>query len=137
MLCIVWLPLYSLSFINIRHIHCHPQDPNMLPPPPLQRKSKPIFVNFYGAQESIPPGWESIPGLHKRFTKAGSALNSRRLSHNFCNLLRQLAFPLASTFLYEYTIRTQQMCHSMILGGKGRVIRFFQSHSKLLTTKCH
>jgi hypothetical protein len=29
---------------------------------------EPVFVNGEGAQESIPPGWESIPGLPKRFT---------------------------------------------------------------------
>ncbi len=29
-------------------------------------------VDVYGAQESIPPGWESIPGLLKRFTNTGS-----------------------------------------------------------------
>ncbi len=33
----------------------------------------PVFVNVYGNQESIPPGWESIPGLLKRFTNAASA----------------------------------------------------------------
>jgi hypothetical protein len=32
----------------------------------------PVFVNVYGAQELIPPGWELIPGLHKRFTNTGS-----------------------------------------------------------------
>ena len=28
----------------------------------------PVLVDVNGAQESIPPGWESIPGLLKRFT---------------------------------------------------------------------
>ncbi len=27
------------------------------------------FVNVKGVQESIPPGWESIPGLLKRFKR--------------------------------------------------------------------
>jgi hypothetical protein len=41
-----------------------------------------VFVNVFGAQESIPPtyvacrtappGWESIPGLLKMFTNTGS-----------------------------------------------------------------
>ncbi len=30
------------------------------------------LVNVSGVQESIPPGWESIPGLLKRFTNSGS-----------------------------------------------------------------
>jgi hypothetical protein len=34
--------------------------------------AEPVFVNVYGAPESIPPGWESIPGLLKRFTNTGS-----------------------------------------------------------------
>ncbi len=41
------------------------------------KASQARFVNVYGAQEtilmkSIPPGWESIPGLLKRFTNSGS-----------------------------------------------------------------
>jgi hypothetical protein len=28
--------------------------------------TEPVFVNVYGAQESITPGWESIPELLKR-----------------------------------------------------------------------
>jgi hypothetical protein len=36
------------------------------------RRSEPVFVNVYGAQESIPPGCESIPGLLRRFTKTVS-----------------------------------------------------------------
>ncbi len=51
------------------------------PPPPLARNSEhgpvvqrdePVFVNVYGAQESILPGWESIPGFLKRFANTGS-----------------------------------------------------------------
>jgi hypothetical protein len=34
--------------------------------------AEPVIVNIYGAPESIPPGWESIPGLPNRFTKTGS-----------------------------------------------------------------
>jgi hypothetical protein len=34
---------------------------------------KPVFVSIYGAQESIPPGWESIPGLLKKPANKGSA----------------------------------------------------------------
>jgi hypothetical protein len=30
-----------------------------------------VFVNVYRAQESIAPGWESIPGLLKRPTNTG------------------------------------------------------------------
>ncbi len=33
---------------------------------------EPELVNVSGAQESIPPGWESIPRLLKRFTNSGS-----------------------------------------------------------------
>jgi hypothetical protein len=36
-----------------------------------KEKAEPIFVNVSGAQESIPPGWESIPGLLKRLTNSG------------------------------------------------------------------
>ena len=31
-----------------------------------------VFVNVYGAQKSILPGWESIPRLLKRFANTGS-----------------------------------------------------------------
>ncbi len=31
-----------------------------------------VFLNFKGAKESIPPGWESIPRILKRFTNSGS-----------------------------------------------------------------
>ncbi len=40
----------------------------------IPRLSERVFVNVYGAQESIPPG---IPGLLKRFTDTGSASISR------------------------------------------------------------
>jgi hypothetical protein len=33
--------------------------------------TEPVFENVNRAQESIPPSWESIPGLLKRFTKYG------------------------------------------------------------------
>jgi hypothetical protein len=36
------------------------------------QKPEPLFVDFYGAQESIPPDWESTPGLLKIFTNTGS-----------------------------------------------------------------
>ncbi len=39
-------------------------------------RSEPVFVNVYVAQESISPGWESIPGLLKRSTNTGSAVTS-------------------------------------------------------------
>jgi hypothetical protein len=35
-------------------------------------KLEPLFVDVYEAQESIPPGWESTPGLLKKFTNMGS-----------------------------------------------------------------
>ncbi len=38
----------------------------------VDKRSEPEFVNVYGAQESIPPGWKSIFGLLKRFTNMGS-----------------------------------------------------------------
>ncbi len=48
----------------------------------IQERSEPVFVNVYGAQESIPPAyvawragpicWESIPGLLKRLTNTGA-----------------------------------------------------------------
>ncbi len=37
------------------------------------RNPEPVFVNAHAAQESIPPGWESIPGLLEKFTNTGSA----------------------------------------------------------------
>jgi hypothetical protein len=36
--------------------------------------AEPIFVNVYGDQESIPTGWESVPGLLKKFTNTGSEI---------------------------------------------------------------
>jgi hypothetical protein len=36
------------------------------------KKPEPLFLNVYGAQESIPPGWESTPGLLQKFTNTGS-----------------------------------------------------------------
>ncbi len=35
-------------------------------------RSEPVFVNVNEAQKSIPPGWELITGLLKRFTNTGS-----------------------------------------------------------------
>ncbi len=37
-----------------------------------KEKVEPVFVNVEWAQESIPPGWESIPGLHKKVYKFGT-----------------------------------------------------------------
>jgi hypothetical protein len=38
--------------------------------------TEPVFVNVYGAHPygTGPPGWESIPGLLKRFTNTGPGL---------------------------------------------------------------
>jgi hypothetical protein len=33
--------------------------------------TEPLFLNVYGAQESIPAGWLSIPGLLKKIYKYG------------------------------------------------------------------
>jgi hypothetical protein len=38
----------------------------------IRKRTEPVFVNVYGAQESIPPILESIPGLLERLTKTGS-----------------------------------------------------------------
>jgi len=42
-------------------------------------KADPVFVNVKKPrnrlQKSIPPDWESIPGLLKRFTNSGSDMN--------------------------------------------------------------
>jgi hypothetical protein len=35
------------------------------------KRTVPVFLNFEEAKESILPGWESIPGLLKRFTNSG------------------------------------------------------------------
>jgi hypothetical protein len=40
----------------------------------IPRLSEPVFVNVYGALESIPTGRESIHGLLKRFTNTGKTL---------------------------------------------------------------
>jgi hypothetical protein len=39
-----------------------------------QQKSnpKPEVCNVYVAMKSVPPAWESIPGLHNRFINTGS-----------------------------------------------------------------
>jgi hypothetical protein len=39
---------------------------------------EPVFGNVYGPQKSIPPGWESIPGLPKRSTNTGSHSSSQQ-----------------------------------------------------------
>ncbi len=39
--------------------------------PQTREYTEPLFVNAYGAQQSIPPGWESIPGLLKSSTNTG------------------------------------------------------------------
>ncbi len=38
--------------------------------------AEPVFVKVLGAQESILPGWELIPGLLNRFTNTVRALAS-------------------------------------------------------------
>jgi hypothetical protein len=35
-------------------------------------RTEPECVNVYGAKESTPPDWESVPGLLKRSTNSGS-----------------------------------------------------------------
>ncbi len=37
-------------------------------------RTEPVVVNVSGVQDSIPPGWESIPVLFNRFTNTGSGL---------------------------------------------------------------
>jgi hypothetical protein len=44
-----------------------------LRPARAARNPQPVFVNAYAAQETIPPGWESIPELLEKFTNTGSA----------------------------------------------------------------
>jgi hypothetical protein len=61
----------------------------------IPRLSERVFVNVYGAQESIPPGWDSIPGLLKRFTNTGSAsisllsIRSKRKQDATCHKERE------------------------------------------------
>ncbi len=43
-----------------------------------------VFVNVEGAQESIPPGLESIPVLIKRFTNTGSGIYPLEQGILFC-----------------------------------------------------
>jgi hypothetical protein len=45
--------------------------------------AEPVFVNVYRIQESIPRGWESIPGLLKRPTKTGSGSVSKKSGFSF------------------------------------------------------
>jgi hypothetical protein len=49
----------------------------------MKENPEPVFVNIYGArnrsEESIPPDWESIPGLLKRSTNMGSAALTYRV----------------------------------------------------------
>jgi hypothetical protein len=58
----------------------------------IPRLSERVFVNVYGAQESIPPG---IPGLLKRFTDTGSAsisllsIRSKRKQDGTCHKERE------------------------------------------------
>ena len=44
--------------------------------------TEPVIVNIYGAQESIPPGWESIPGLLKGSTNTGQAVTHPACKEN-------------------------------------------------------
>jgi hypothetical protein len=39
-----------------------------------------LFANVSGAHESIPPGWESIPGLLKSVTNSGFVRSTHRLN---------------------------------------------------------
>jgi hypothetical protein len=48
--------------------------------------SEPVFVNVNGVQESIPPGWESIPGLLKRFSNKDSVHNHLQIREHSINL---------------------------------------------------
>ncbi len=41
-------------------------------------KSEPVFVNVYGAKESIPPGWKSIPGTLKGLQIRALVIKQRR-----------------------------------------------------------
>ncbi len=46
---------------------------------PVLHHTEPVFVNVYGvkginSEESIPPVWESIPGLLKMFTKSRAGI---------------------------------------------------------------
>jgi hypothetical protein len=45
----------------------------------VEDEAEPVFVNVYRAQESIPPGWESIPRLLKRFTNTGSGVSEEEV----------------------------------------------------------
>ncbi len=51
----------------------HLDEENAPSPPLLGAKAEPVFVNVYGAQESI-------PGLLKRFTNTGLWLGSKKLA---------------------------------------------------------
>jgi hypothetical protein len=42
------------------------------PPAPSHLYSRACIIKRLWSQESIPPGWESIPGLLKRFLNSGS-----------------------------------------------------------------
>jgi hypothetical protein len=92
---------------------------------------EPVFVNVYGAQESIPPayvaggpvrqwisrtcppGWESIPMLLKRFKNSGSGLRT------FC-VSQSLRYTPPFLAITNYPVYT---AHHRV----GRVISFFSS----------
>jgi hypothetical protein len=57
-----------------------------------------VLVVVLASQESTPPGWESIPGLLKRFTNTGSALKREHTAFQNIDVLHLffIFFPLES-----------------------------------------
>ncbi len=62
---------------------------------------EPVFVNVYGAQESILPGWEAIPGLLKRFLQIRALVDS--MAFEMLAKLRKLSWIYSTSGTVLYT----------------------------------
>jgi hypothetical protein len=162
------------SFVDFLYVFALPRNfLTRIPPPPPppcrfhQPCPEPVFVNDYGAQELIPrnrfhqsmslgrpirqigfrtgpPGWESIPGLHKRSTNTGSVLMYPPIIHPFCLIIILSSFICLSKnyyFLHQcFIFYSSDSTVSVKVGIEPRtvstmamaVIRSVRSHPRLL-----
>jgi hypothetical protein len=93
-----------------------------------KQEPEPVFVNDYGAQESIPrnqfgqgchkgpPGCESIPGLLKRFTNTGSDVLYKGLA---------TMVPSVEKLYCQRPIQCLALASSKILVERGRRGQYF------------
>ncbi len=76
--------------------------------PTRQKDPEPVFVNVYGAQEWIPPGWESIPAVLKRFTNTSS---DYRLPYRHLPIYQKFSVDFSLLQLLLFLLRCPKMNH--------------------------